>query len=222
MPGRLSAATALPIRTSRLAAAIGTGPATADALWISRAITTPPSAAGWTIQFMPRRAMSLGTGAAGSWALAVARSIALRIAATSASVQATGSVGWTMVSVNTWLLPRSMISTDRRIGRLLPEQDGERVRRGDRLLAGEMATDVGGGGAAAHRQRREPRQRRGQRRPIGRRRGIDGQDDRVRQVGLSDGPLERPRVVAIGRADHDDLRQAAVPRRQGHGHERHD
>src|SRR4030095_6401106 len=79
------------------------------------AMTTPPSGAGWTIQFMPRSCTSAGGGAAGSWAFAVARNMALRIAATSSGVQAAGSVGWTMVSVNTWLLPRNMISTVRRI-----------------------------------------------------------------------------------------------------------
>ena len=123
---------------SSVAAAIGTGPATADALWISSAMTTPPSAAGWTIQFMPRRITSAGGCPSGSCALAVARSIALRIVATSSSVQADG-----LGRVDDGLGEHVVVATQHDFDgqahrRLLPEKGGKRGGRRDRLLAGEL------------------------------------------------------------------------------------
>src|SRR5688572_23239995 len=88
------------------------GPATMAPSDISRAITTPPSSYGLTIQLNPRNATGRSTGASGFFARSSARSMPTSTALTSLSVQLPGSrPTGLMTNVVAWLSPRSQTST---------------------------------------------------------------------------------------------------------------
>src|SRR5262245_52489434 len=119
------------------------GPATIAPSDSSRAISTPPSSKGFTIQLNPRSATGRLAGAAGFFARSSVRSMPTRTAPTSPSVQLAGSrPTGLMTYVVAWFSPRSQTSTLISISPITLTQNTQLAIELFRISGGRLTSEV--------------------------------------------------------------------------------